>query len=249
MRNLWIRRMVGAAAFVGLAAWSLPSEAANPLPADNGTLAADVAFLQKGLSKEPQKREIPTLKAVAMLVALNAQNQMDGKDAAKMAGLRDAALAVAGAIAKKDFAAAKTAAADLSSPKAVADAKPVKLDGMHKFDLDEAMSTFRKGTVGGLNLEADVRTYSKAITDPKAAGVAGGRIALLGEYTLALPPEGIDAAKKKQWDGWSKEMTNLGDNVAKEAAKGDKADKAKLTKDFKALDVNCNACHTVFRNN
>ena len=248
MRNSWIRRTVGAVAFAGLATWTLTGGAANPLPEGNGTLAADIAFLQKGLSKEPQKREVPTLKAVAMLIALNAQNQMDGKDAAKMAGLRDAALAVAGAVAKKDFAAAKTAAASLGDAKPAADAKPVPLGTMHKFDLDELMSSFRKGTVGGLNLEADVKAQSKAATDPKAAAVIAGRVALIGEYTLVLPPEGIDAAKKKQWDGWSKEMTSLATEVAEEAAKGEKADKVKIAKGFRSLDANCNACHTAFRN-
>ncbi len=248
MRNSWIRRIVGAAAFAGLATWTLTGEAANPLPEGNGTLAADIAFLQKGLSKEPQKREVPTLKAVAMLIALNAQNQMDGKDAAKMAGVRDAALAVAGAVTKKDFAAAKTAAASLSDAKPAADAKPVTLGGMHKFDLDELMSSFRKGTVGGLNLEADVKAQSKKVTDPQAAAVIAGRVALIGEYTLGLPPEGIDAAKKKQWDAWSKEMTTLAADIAKESAKADKADKVKMATGFRNLDANCNACHTAFRN-
>ena len=253
MRNLWTRRIVGATAFVGLAAWSLSAKEVNPLP-EGGSVAvgaADIAFLQKGLAKTPVPREIPTLKAVAMLVALNAQHQMDGKDGAKMAGLRDAALAVADAVGKKDFAAAKAAAAGLADIKPASDAKPVKLDELitaHKFDLDQLMSSFRKGTVGGLNLEADVKAQSKAVTDPKVAAVVAGRIALIGEYTLALPPEGIDADKKKKWDAWSKEMTTLAVDVSTEAAKGPAADKAKMAKGFYNLDANCNACHTVFRN-
>ena len=249
MRNLWIRRIVGATALAGVAACTLPGGAANPLPAGNGTMAADVAFLQKGLAKEKLlPREVPTLKAVAMLVALNAQNRMAGPDAAKMAGLRDAALAVAAAVGKKDYAAAKTAAAGLDDAKPAADAKPVQLETLHGFDLDALMSSFRKGTVGGLNLEADIKAQSKAVTDPKAAAVVAGRVALIGEYTLVLPPEGIDAAKKKQWDGWSKEMTDLATDITKEAAKGDAADKKKIGTAFKSLDANCNACHTVFRN-
>jgi hypothetical protein len=243
VRNTWIRRLVGATALLGVIAWSLPTEAANPLPESNGTLAADIAFLQKGLGKEPQKREIPTLKAVAMLIALNAQNQ----GGEKMLGLRDAALSVAAAIAKKDFAGAKTAAEGLSSPKAGTDKKALKLHELHGLDLDSVMSSFRKGTVGGLNLEADVRTQAKGVTDVKAAGIIGGRVALIGDYTLLLPPDLGDKAKKDQWAKWSQEMTDLGHDIAKESAKGDKANKADLAKKFKALDVNCNACHTVFR--
>ncbi len=253
MRNLWTRRIVGATAVVGLAAWSLSAKEVNPLPEASSAAvgAADIAFLQKGLAKTPVAREVPTLKAVAMLVALNAQHQMDGKDGAKMAGLRDAALAVADAVGKKDFAGAKAAAAGLAEAKPAAAAKPVKIDELitaHKFDLDQLMSSFRKGTVGGLNLEADVKAQSKAVTDPKAAALIAGRIALIGEYTLALPPDGIDAAKKQKWDAWSKEMTDLAVEVSTEAAQGPTADKAKMSKKFRDLDANCNACHTVFRN-
>ena len=253
MRNLWTRRIVGATAFVGLASWSLGATEANPLPEASSVAvgAADIAFLQKGLGKTPVPREIPTLKAVAMLVALNAQHQMDGKDGAKMAGLRDAALAVADAVGKKDFAGAKAAAAGLNEIKPAADAKPVKIDELisaHKFDLDSLMSSFRKGTVGGLNLEADVKAQSKKVTDPQAAAVIAGRIALIGEYTLVLPPEGIDDAKKKKWDEWSKEMTTLAVGISDEAAKGATADKVKMAKGFRNLDANCNACHTMFRN-
>ncbi len=251
MRNLWTRRIVGATAVVGLAAWSLSAKEVNPLPEGNGVAAADIAFLQKGLAKPPVPREVSKLKAVAMLVALNAQHQIDGKDGAKMAGLRDAALGVAAAVGKKDFTAAKTAAAGLTDAKPAAAAKPVKLDELikaNKFDLDELMSTFVKTTGGGLNLEADVKAMSKAVTDPKAAAVAAGRIALIGEYTLLLPPEGIDAEKKKKWDAWSVEMTTLAVDISKEAAKGASGDKVKMAKGFRNLDANCNACHTAFRN-
>ena len=249
MRNLWTRRIVGATAVVGLAAWSLG--AANPLtlPEGNGVAAADIAFLEKGLAKQPVPREVSTLKAAAMLVALNAQNQMGGKDGAKMAGLRDAALEVAAAVAKKDYVAAKTAAGALKDAKPVADAKLVKLETLHKFDLHELMSSFRKDTVGGLNLGAEVKAQSKAVTDPKLAALTAGRIALIGVYTLEMPPEDIDAAKKKQWDAWSKEMTTLATDISTEAAKGASADKPKMAKKFRDLDMNCNACHTVFQNN
>ncbi|MGL6075701.1 MAG: hypothetical protein ACRC8S_16215 [Fimbriiglobus sp.] len=238
MRKTWIHRLIGATALSVAMFWTLPTDAAD-LPEGNAALDTDVAFLQKGLAKEPQKREISTLKAVAMMVAANAQSS-------KNLAQRDVALAIAGAMAKKDFAEAKKLAGELAKAKG-SDGKAVDLAKQHSFSLDELMSTFRKGTVGGLNLEADIRAQAKAVTDVKAAGVIGGRIALIGEYTLALPPENNNAEKKKQWDNWSKEMTELGLEIAKEAAKGDKASKPELAKKMKALDVNCTACHNVFR--
>ena len=43
-------------------------------------------------------------------------------------------------------------------------------------------------------------------------------------------------------------MTTLAADIAKEAAKADKADKRKIAAGFRSLDANCNACHTAFRN-
>jgi len=243
VRNSWIRRTAIALGLFCSAALGLTAFAKAPGAgfSDATTLAADIAFLQKGLAKDPQKREIPTLKAAALLVALNAQN---GKR--DQSGIRDGALAVAEAISKKDYAKAKTLVAALADAKPT-DKKAVGLVEVSKIGLEEVMSCFRKGTVGGLNLEADVKAYGKAVGDVKAAGVAGGRIALIADYTLMLPPENTTGDKKAQWDKWSKEMGKLGSDVTTEVGKGDKADKALLMKTFKALEVNCNACHTVFR--
>jgi hypothetical protein len=249
VRNPTTRRLFGAAALLGLAALALPTDAADPIAGADKVLTSDAKFLEKGLEKSPpEKRAIPTLKAVAMMIALNAQNQAGGKDAALKAGERDAALAVAAALAAKDYPAAKEAAAKISAPLPAKDAKPVDLAKMHKFDLAEVMSTFRKARVGGLGLEDDVRAFSKGVKDPEAAALAGGRIALIGHYTLALPPDINNPAQKAQWEKWSKEMTKLGEEAAAEGAKGATADNAKLATTFKNLDINCNACHTAFRN-
>lgn len=242
MRTSWMRRTVLALGLFG-SALGLTAFAKAPGGgfSDAGTLAADIAFLNKGLAKEPQKREVSTLKAAALLIALNAQNDKDDKS-----GIRDAALAVADAITKKDFAKAKALAEKLADAKPT-DKKVVGLIEASKLNLDEVMSCFRKGTVGGLNLEADVKAYGKAVTDVKAAGIVGGRIALIADFTEKLPPDDANAEKKAQWAKWSKEMGKLGSDATTESAKGDKADKAALSKTFKALEVNCNACHTVFR--
>jgi len=208
---------------------------------DSATLAADLAFLQKGLQKDPQKRELPTLKAVALLVALNSQNSKTDQS-----GVRDGALAVAAALSKKDFAQAKMLAAGLADAKPT-DKKALDLKTVSKTDLEEIMSCFRRGTVGGLNLEADIKAYSRSVTDVKAAGVVAGRVALIADYTLWLPPSDAAGDKKAQWDKWSTEMGTIAKDIHSETAKGDQADKAKLAKSFKALETNCNACHTVFR--
>jgi hypothetical protein len=246
-----IRRLAGGAGLFA-AAW-LIAAATETTAADTVTLpagvaqkavGADIAFLQKGLSKTPQKREVPTLKAVAMLLALHGQNNLSDP---KMAALRDQALKVGAAVAQKNYAAAKAEAGKLASPPAAASSAPVKLAEQNKFDLAELMSMFRNERVGGLNIEKDIRAQAKKVTDVDAAGVIGVRCADAAVYAVQLPPSDAVGAKKKQWDDWCAEMKKLGEEVAAEAGKGASADKAALAKKFSALDANCTACHNVFR--
>ena len=225
-----------------------PMIAKDLLPDGSATqmIDSDIAFLKKGLAKEPEKRAISTLKAAAMMIALNAQNNLDGKDGDRMAAVRSQALVVAAAIAKKDYATAKTAVDGFGSAKG-GDKKPLKLAEMHKFDLSELMSQFRSGKVGGRNIEADLKEQAKKVTDTKLVAELGGRVASVGQYTVDLPEEKAVGAKKKVWDDLSKEMKKLGEDAAAEASKGAKADMVGLAKKLQAINANCNACHELFK--
>jgi len=246
----WIFRTAALAALFGLCigTGSQPMAAKDALPdgAASQLIDSDIAFLKKGLSKEPEKRAVPTLKAAAMMIALNAQNNTDGKDADKMAAVRAQALIVAAAITKKDYAGAKTAVEGFDTAKG-GDKNAMKLAEMHKFDLAELMSQFRAGKVGGRNIEADLKEQAKKVTDTKLATELGSRVAVIAQYTLDLPDEKAVGAKKKMWDDLSKEMKKLGEDAAAEAAKGAKADMAGLAKKLAAINANCTACHNEFR--
>lgn len=244
MRTSWTRRLAGAAGLFAAACWltaaGTPTVAKDdvPDPVLKALIEKDVAYLQKALSGKVEKRAVNTVKATAMLVAAYAQKSGNG-------ALQDQALAVAAAVGKKDFAGAKAAAAKLSgaaggSPKAVA--------LQEKTNLDEIMSTYRNGTVGGLNMEKDIRAQGKKLSDVKLAAELGARSAVIADYALKLAPADANGTKKKQWDDWCKEMAALGADVAAEAGKGAGADKAAVEKKLKALDANCTACHNVFRN-
>lgn len=238
------------AAALGLSAgvW-LTATAREPLPAGvtDKLIEGDIAFLQKQLEKgTPEKRALPTVKATAMLLAVYAQDNMGGANADRMAGLRAAALKVADAVAKKDYAAAKTAAAGLKDAKG-GDKKPIDLSKQAKINLDEVMSAFRKGTVGGRNIEADLKAQAKSLTDVALAGEVGGRSAAIAHLSESLAPAGTSGAKAKQWTDWSKEMKDLGTKLASEAAKDKTADKKKVTELLNKLEKNCTDCHKVFR--
>jgi hypothetical protein len=247
VRNLWIRRLSASAGLLAAAAWlcvaPTGSTADDKLPpaVANGVIERDIAYLQEGLAKTPEKRAVPTLKATAMLIALHAQNAGQGE-------LRDQALKVAGALAKKDYAGAKTAAAGLK-PGAGGKASPVSLHEQHNFDLAELMSVYRNATVGGRNMEKDIRTQAKNMTDPKLVGDIGARIVLVSHYTAKMPAEraAVNPANQKKWDGYSNDTQKLAAEIATEAGKGAGADKAGLAKKLKALDASCTACHNEFR--
>ncbi len=229
----------------------LPSVSAAEAPSvPTAALAeSDVAFLKKGLSKKPADKEINTLKATAMMLALYAQNGMTGADAAKAAGQRDQALLIAAAIEKKDYAAAKAAVEGLATAKDGDPKKSVKLHEQHKFELSELMAQFSLGRSGGRHIEADLKAQATKVTDVKLAAELAGRVATIGQYTLDMPAPDAVGPKKKKWDDFSKEMIKLGTDAAAEAAKGDKAERAALAKKLAAINLNCKGCHDVFKNN
>lgn len=230
----------------------VPNARAKDEPAGvptNALAEADVAFLKKGLAKKPKDGELNTLKATAMMLALYAQANTSGPDAAKAAGQRDQALLIAAAITKKDFTAAKTALDGLTTAKDGDPKKVVKLHEQHAFDLSELMAQFSLGRSGGRHIEADLKAQAAKLTDVKLAGELGARVATIGQYAALMPSTEAVGAKKKKWDDLCTEMVKLGADAATEGAKGDKADKPALAKKLAAINLNCKSCHDAFKNN
>jgi hypothetical protein len=223
--------------------------AADPLPPSltQQLIDGDITYLQKVLAKTPEKRAVSTIKASALLLAFNAQSNLAGNRGAAMAGLRDQAVKVAEAMAKKDYAAAKAAAAGLNAA-TVGDKKEIVLYTHAKIDISEVMSAFRKSTVGGRNVEDDLKTMAKkGVTDVKRAGGVAGRTFAAAHFAAKLPPTGLNDAKMKQWNDFVKDMTSISKDFSAEAGKGDAADKKKLGAYAQKLDKNCVDCHAVFK--
>ena len=253
MRWMWTHRVLATAAVVAACALLVtPTVAKDPFP--DGTspkvIAADIEYLKAGLEPKPTaKGTLNALKGGAMLLALSAQNNLDGKDADRMAAVRAQALKVAEALTAKKTGDAAAAAAGLSDAKG-GDKKPLKLHDMHKFDLSELMGTYRSGKAGGMNIEADLKAAKDSIKDIALVEVQAARVALIAQYSLDMPPSGADAGpKKKQWDDLAKESQKLATEAVAEAAKGAKADQAKLKKTIAAINLNCTNCHGKFRDN
>jgi cytochrome c556 len=219
------------------------ANAAGPLPnaAYQKAITADVAALNTLLNGgKPEKGAMPTVKPLALVIAMNAKHA--GND-----GVSAAAVKVAEAAAKKDWAGAAEIAKTLAT--ATGGKAPSELHKLAKLDLGDVMTPFRLGSKGGLNLEKDIRDAKKAGTaDPAKAELVGVRCATLAEYTLLFPTDkaasGANAAK---WKKYSDDMLSASKKIVEESAKGAKADGKAIGKLMGALDGSCVACHNDFR--
>ena len=205
-------------------------------------VTADIAYLQDALkSGAPAKNAVRTIKGVAMQLAAYGEATGD-------AALTAQAVKVAEAMGKKDYAGAEEAAKGLSSPKAGAKPKG-PLHTVAKLSLDDVMSSYRPSKNGGMNMEADIRAAVKSGTiDAKTAELIGVRTAVIADYTTHFPNEKATTNKdlQAQWDKWSKEMGELGKQLADEAGKP-KPDLKAVVGVVKKLDANCVNCHNKFR--
>jgi hypothetical protein len=232
----------GTALTAGL--WLLAFATAAPpeLPKDSykKAIEAEIAAIQKNLNGGmPDKRAANTIRGQAMMLAVYGE-------ATKNTDLTAQALRVAEAMAKKDWTGADKEAKKLASPPQEGTVKG-PLEAQAKFDLDAAMSAFRLGKVGGLNIEADIRAAAKGgPVDAKAAELLAVRTAAIASYAIHYPNEkAASPANKGKWEKLSKEMMSLSKDIAEEAGKG--GDQKKLTGLFKRLDANCTNCHNDFR--
>jgi hypothetical protein len=220
------------------------AEAKDPDPAA-AQLTADISYLKTTLAKKG-KTTVKPLKAVAMMVAMQAQDQAKGDDADKLAGTRDQALKVAEALAKgtPDWDLAIKASESLGTAKG--DAKKVVKFEATDFDVQELMTVFRPKNKGGLGLETTLLEQVKGVKDAKVALGYGNQIVLIGKYSELLAKSMNAGNKEKDWIAHAKEMQKVGGDLVTEASK-EKPDLKALTKAMKAIELNCTACHKDFR--
>jgi hypothetical protein len=246
------RVLAGAAALAaGLWFLSAAPAAAPVLPKDTykKVAEADIDQLQKHIdhiqnTPADVKRYAPTARGLAMMLA--AYGESSGDDA-----LRDGALKIAEALGKKDYKGAGDLAKKLAYKGGNKPLKPSELWTMHKYSLDEVMSPFRGGMVGGANIEKDIRSIrdGKIAVDPAAVEILAARTAVISDYAVHFPNDKaqVNKASTDEWTKLSKDALELSKKLADEAAKGKKADEKEIVKLIKALDAKCVVCHNKFR--
>ncbi|MCE9533209.1 MAG: cytochrome c [Planctomycetes bacterium] len=261
---LWSGRryFVGAAVLLaGILGLNYSStDAADPVPENEfkTLVEQDIANIQKMVESGSKgtKAEISkatrAVKSNSLTVAAFAQSRITGKNPAedaKMATLRDAAIAVGklgGAKKFKDAAApAKALSASMAAGKG--DTKAVDLLKALEVDIDDLMYQFKKTTVGGLGIEEEIKANAKKPTlSPALSAAMSARIQVVAALTNDLEPTGgFSAAKpKKDWVAYNKDMQTAATELAA-AANG--KDAKKLAAAFTKLDGSCVQCHNKFK--
>jgi hypothetical protein len=244
----------GSALIVGL--WFLAVAPAAPELSKETykkVIEADIAQLQKhldhivsNLAESPKEanRHGPTTRGLAMMLASYGEATGDEK-------LKADSLKIAEVLGKKQWKEAADLAKKLSAKPGSAPLPAGNLHTMHKFALDEVMSPFRGGTVGGMNIEKDIRALrdKKVPADPATVELLAARVGVLSDYAHHFPNDKAAVSKTKtgQWIKFCKESTELSQKLAAEAAKGKGANAMELTKLVTAIDAKCVSCHKEFR--
>ena len=255
-----LRTLAGCAALAaGL--WAVTAAAAADAPPDlskesyKKAADADLKFLQTRLGELAKKQAAgdklldgQTKPALGVALLLTVYG-----DALGDAALKADAVKVAEAIFKKDFkeadALGKKLAVKPGAGKPGALPKPFKDEVM----LAAVMSPFRGGSVGGLNIDRDIKDMTKGTNptkiDPAAVEVLAARSAVINAYGLHYPNEkaSVKDANKKLWEKWSTDSTDLSKQLVAEAAKGKGADEKKLKTMLTTLNARCTDCHNRFR--
>ena len=258
--NYLLRTLVGCAALAA-GAWAITTAAyadTPDLPTDSYKKAAeaDLKFLQTRLGELAKKEaagdkildgQVKPALGVALL--LTAYGDVLGD-----AGLKADATKVAEAIANKKYKDAndlgKKLAIKAGKGKVGPLTKPLKSD---EAMLGAVMSPFRGGSVGGLNIDRDIKDMTKSMNatkiDPAAVEILAVRSAVINAYGFHHPNDkaSVKDENKKKWQKWSTESVDLSKQIVVEAAKGAKADEKTLKKLLTTLNARCTDCHNAFR--
>ena len=230
-----------------------PAAPALPKIAYQKAIRADIAQLQmhldhivENLASNPKEanRYGPTTRGLAMMLAEYAEATGDEK-------LRTDSLQLADLLSKKQWKEAAQMAKTLASKPGSAPLKSSDLHKMHKFNIEEVMSPFRSGTVGGMNIEKDIRAIrdKKRAPEPADIEVLAARVAVLNDYASHYPNDKatVSKAKTEQWEKLTKDSIEFAHKLATESAKGKNANASEMIKLVTRIDAQCVNCHKEFR--
>ncbi len=253
-----LRTLAGCAALaVGTWFLSTAATAGTPdLPKDSykKAAAAEIGFLKTrtaelaakvAAGEKPVDGQVKPAIGAAMMLAVYA-------DAIGDAALKGDALKLAEALIKKDFKAASDMSKKLTAKPGNGSAGG-EMPKLAKYELTEMMSPFRGKSVGGMNIDRDIKDMIKKENptkiNPVAVEILAVRSAVSSEYATHAPNDkaAVKAENKAKWEKWSKDSIEVSKQLAAEASKGKGADEKKLKTLLSNLNARCTDCHNAFR--
>jgi hypothetical protein len=214
----------------------------------------DGKALKDAVAKAPDKKAASKARAVALLIAVYAQQEANrGKaNAAAMIGLRDAALKLAKAVADNKLDEAKKLADQIKPTGSGAPTGKLGTLPVHEdFDIETLMQVFKPERGGGLEFEKKLQMMvnkRSAYTPAEYKQIVPlvYRIAAIAQPTEAFAPAPMGKKTPAEWIKLAQEMGKEAVDAADLASKpkpDDKAVKAALKK----IDATCTNCHDKYR--
>ncbi|HSQ55423.1 MAG TPA: hypothetical protein VLM40_06730 [Gemmata sp.] len=130
--------------------------------------------------------------------------------------------------------------------------EPYKIE-KYDYELAQVMTLFRPSDRGGTNIEKDIRDMIKKDNplkvNPAAVELLASRTASVGYLIHAFPNDKAKAKPNdlKEWNQLTKDMVEISQKIAAEAAKGTSANDKELVKMLDALNGKCYKCHSDYR--
>lgn len=201
--------------------------------------------------------ESKAIHANAMMIALVAQNQIDGKNAdadIAWATLRDAAIKIALLGEEKKFAViaepTKALAKLKANPKTKVAMKTADLVKAGNLDVEILMQQLKSTTKSGYGVEEKIQDLadadSKARIAADEANAIAARLVTVADYFEALEPR-KGFTKKNPQEDWLRFIANMRTAAAEMASATKGNDMKKIKAAFQNLDASCIACHAKFK--
>jgi len=211
-------------------------------------LSQSVDVIREALKGEVGRRQADRAASMAVLIAVYAQQNLLGEDAAQRATVRDAALQVVQKIGKKDYAAARKQAQTLTTLKADPKAKKERValppEGV---TYKELMQQYRAESFGGLGHE-DLLTEMGASPGNDVPAKKLTAQALHSAYHSAAMAEVVAAhVPKMKADEWKRSCEAMRAHALDLAAAIKAKDGKAAFKAVNELNRACDKCHQTFR--
>jgi Cytochrome C' len=233
------------------------SESEQALPDDQvrEIIKGAVSKVRKALEDKPRDPATSALVRIqAGLIALSAQHELSGANAAEMAAVRDAGLKLGASVQRRRLNVEQAKKqmeilAGFPGLKADGSASTDPVDLTKKFSLETIMKVFDKTSKGGdgveqelLTLEQQRRPYSAGQMSNKLAADAYKAI-LVADVARNYQPE----KNRNNKDAWDQLCTDMKASASELAQTISQKDAKQVKAAVKKLNASCNTCHEKFR--